>query len=155
MLHSSAQKLGTEDEWVVRIMDVNEVTAFWPEIEEALDAQPELWNQYYTKPTLFDAIVHNHVHVIGAAKSGVVVMIGMCAVTTWPAGKRLRVFFMYGEGLEEAGVLLDHACEHFARITGCRHIDVVGRRGFERFGKQFGYEFVCVHISRPVDQRSH
>lgn len=155
MLSNNAEKLGTAGHWTIRVMTVEEVSAFWPDIEEALDDNPELWNQYYTKESIFEDVAKGHLHIIAAAKDETIVMVTMCAVVTWPAGKRLKVFFMAGEGLEECGILLDHALEHFANMTGCLWIDGYGRRGFERFTKQFGYRFVNVQVTRPVNQRRH
>lgn len=150
MLQHDAETLGTLHQWNVRVMTFQEVAQFWPQIEEELDAQPELWNTYYTKESLFEKIVEGHVHIIACAKDDIIVLLAMCAVVEWPACRRLQVFWMAGEGLEEAAVVLNYSIENFAAMTNCQFIDGYGRKGWERFTKRFGYEFVRIQVSKPV-----
>lgn len=151
MLQADARKFGTEDRWDIRVMTVDEVIDFWPEIMQALNAQPELWNGYYTLDSIFKDVMEEHMHFIACAKDGTIVLLTMCAVVEFPAAKRLQCMWMYGEGLEEAAPLLALALENFAQMCGCQYIDGYGRRGWEKFCKRFGYEFVRVHVSRPVN----
>jgi hypothetical protein len=150
MLQSDAHKLGTLHQWNIRVMTFQEVADFWPQIEEELDARPELWNTHYTKESIFEQIADQRMFIIGCAKDEVVVLLAMCSVVDWPAARRLQVFWMAGEGLEEAGVILNMAIENFANIVGAQFIDGYGRKGWERFTKRFGYEFVRVQVSKAV-----
>ena len=145
-----ATKIGTEESWNVGFMSKDEIAFFWPQINEALEAQPELWNSFYTKESLIDGLVKEEFWLMAAAKNDTIHILTLCAVHSFPAGARLTSFWMYGEGLEEAAKLMDAFLENFAQAAGCSWIDGYGRKGYERMLKPYGYSFVRLHVARPV-----
>jgi hypothetical protein len=138
------------------LMPVELLDTFWPRIEELLDKLPHTW-EGYTKNYFYDAISAHKVQVWLAAKDEKIRFCLFTRVGQLPAYRTLELFWASGEGMpDQAAPTLEAVLDEFAVRQGCTEIQVIGRRGWEKILKKWGFRHMATVWSRPVvDRRAH
>lgn len=132
------------------MLNPEQIQYYWPKIQDALDAEPELWQHSFTKDSLLARSLAGKIQVWAVSSDDLIHLCFMTQVYTMPANNFLQIFWMYGEGLKSTLPMIDVIMDKFAIANNCQMIEVVGRKGFERILKPFGAEFMCSTYSRPV-----
>jgi hypothetical protein len=124
---------------------------YWPELEQLLDIQPELWNEGLTKQNILDQVHSTEIQVWVVFKGRVIRLVFFTRRYVAPNGvATLQIFWMYGTGLTEVMYLLDDTIDKFAAILDCQRLEVTGRKGLERLLAPLGAEYKFSTFSRPV-----
>src|SRR5512139_745818 len=135
----------------VFLLDLKEFEHYWPDINESLDASPEIWNKWFTKDAIFDRIMKETIQVwMVCEKDGPIHAMFMTQVLIADIGRILQVFWMRGRLPDGAVKCISLALDGFGSHHGCVRLAVVGRKGWERMLRNFGAEVEAVALSRPI-----
>lgn len=67
-------------------------------------------------------------------------------VETLADGKCLTVSFLAGDGLFDWGYDMERDLNAIAKFWGCTKQKIIGRKGWERLGKKYGYHLQTVEL---------
>jgi len=127
------------------------VDYYWPSIEQALDADPSLWDTMFTKQNIRDRIHSTEIQVWVVFNGSVISLVFFTQRYVAPNGiATLQIFWMFGTGLKDAVFALEGTIDKFAATLNCQRIEVVGRPGFLRLLAPLGAQFQAMICSRPV-----
>ena len=73
----------------------------------------------------------------------------MTRILCYPRSRSLLIELLGGEGMAEWIHLIQHL-EVYAREQGCRHVEVQGRRGWERALAGEGYTFMRQMLEKEI-----
>lgn len=134
----------------VQRLTPEQVSIFWPQIEGALDADPELWQGAFSKEMMLAGVEHGAAQVWAVGKDGAVYFVMLTQIFNTPVDRVLQVVWAWGNGLKRALPQLDAEVDRFAEKAGCQRIEVIGRKGFEKLLRPLGFQFQCATYSRDV-----
>lgn len=124
---------------------------YWPQINEALDAEPELWDKAFTKENIYEGVHGSSIQPWVVFNGELIKLLFFTQRYMSPNGMfTLQVFWMYGTGLREVLPLIDTAIDQFAAMLNCSRIEVAGRKGWGRLLAPLGAEYQYSVYSRPV-----
>lgn len=132
------------------LLGSDEIARAWPRIEMALDVDPSLWNTAWTKDDLLAQVVAGHVQVWVVELDGFYTMILMTQIYTNFVSKTLQIFWAYGEDMFRALDLMSDVFDDFGATYGCTKLEIVGRKGFERVLRPFGFEPKFTSYERDI-----
>jgi hypothetical protein len=118
---------------------VDEVQAFWPELEKTLDKVPNTWRQW-TKEYIWGSIEVGRIQVWGIGPPPRATLVFFTIVCVYPAMKVLSVEWGAGSFEDSMLPLLDAGLVSYAQLNGCAEIEVKGRLGWEPKWKSIGLE---------------
>ena len=123
----------------IYLLNREQVEHYWPRIQAELEAQPELWNKWFTLEALDEMIINETVQVwVVSNKEEKITAIFMTQMICAPAGKVLQVFWMRGSLPDGALKRISLTLDHFGNHHGCFLLSVIGRRGWERKLRKIG-----------------
>lgn len=134
----------------VRLMQGENLAFHWPSISAELDKVPEIWDRYWTKKSLTEAIFNQTVQTWAAGPEGELRIFAFTQVANYPAGKKLQGLFIFGNGLNAALDVLVATFQKFAMVQGCVELELVGEAGWERLLRPFGFRKSAVVLSIRV-----
>lgn len=76
--------------------------------------------------------------------------VAVTEIVQYPAKRIARIIFLGGEGLERWSKLLSDTVIEHAREYGATCVEVIGRKGWDRFLKGMGYKTKYYHLVREV-----
>lgn len=76
--------------------------------------------------------------------------IAVTEIQNFPRYRLLLVFMVAGENAQEWLADGDHQLVAFAKSSGCKYMDFVGRPGWERLCRQFGYDRKQIRMRKDV-----
>lgn len=127
------------------------VDFYWESLEQALDADPSLWNEMFTKQNIRDRIHNHEIQVWVVFNGSVITLVFFTQRYVAPNGiATLQLFWMWGTGLKDVVFMLEDTIDKFAARLGCTRLEIVGRPGFGRLLAPLGARFVNCIFSRPV-----
>lgn len=80
-----------------------------------------------------------------------IVAVATSELVTYPKCKALRVVTLGGNGINRWFGCLDREWDKEARQNGCSRIEAVGRKGWGRAVKAYGYADQMTFVMRQVD----
>ena len=128
----------------------NKIAKYWPQIEQALDVQPELWNVANTKDSLLDRALAGHIQVWALDTNGTLHVVFFTQLYRTITTTIFQIFWAYGERLVSSMPFVNDVFDNFAAQQGASRIEVQGRKGFEPLLKKLGYGLDYVTYTRPV-----
>lgn len=131
-------------------LNPDQVLRFWPQIEGALDAAPELWQGTFSKEMMLAGVEQGAAQIWAVGKGTTVYLVLLTQIFNTPVDRVLQVVWAWGNGLRAAMPQLDAELDRFAERSGCQRIEVIGRKGFERMLRPLGFGFQCATYSRDV-----
>src|SRR3990167_9394856 len=135
----------------VFLLNREQFSHYWPDIEEGLDLNHDLWKTWTTKERLVEDILKGGTQIwVASRKDGPIILVLATRVYDTPLGRVLQVPLAFGSGLIEMFPCLDLALDRFGASIGCYRLEVMGRKGFERLCKASGAEFMCSIMTRPI-----
>jgi len=126
------------------------IEKYWPQIEQALDVQPELWDVANTKDSLLARALAGHIQVWALATNDVLHVVFFTQLYQTVTTTIFQIFWAYGEDLISSMPFVNDAFDSFAAAQGASRIEVQGRKGFEPLLKRIGYNVDYVTYTRPV-----
>src|SRR5262245_44143129 len=135
----------------VYLLNNEQLDHYWPRIEAELEAQPELWNKWFTIEALFEMAMAGNIQVWVVSNSEEkITAVFMSQILCVPAGKVLQVFWMRGTLPDGALKRISLTLDHFGNHHKCFLLSVVGRKGWERRLRDLGASLESVILSRPI-----
>lgn len=134
----------------IQKLSASQVFKFWPQIEGALDAEPELWQGAFTKEMMLAGVEHGAAQIWAVGKDGAIHLVLLTQLFETPVDKVLQVVWAWGNGLKRALPQIDAELDKFASDHGCQRIEVIGRKGFETILRPHGFQFQCATYTRSV-----
>ena len=134
----------------IYLLNQEQVQHYWPRIEAELEAEPELWNGWWTTESLFDGSVTGVIQVWVVSHNEKITAVFMSHILVAPAGKILQVFWMRGRLPEGALGQISLALDHFGQFHGCFRLTVHGRKGWERLLRHLNARFEGISLTRPI-----
>jgi hypothetical protein len=132
----------------------HEVDAYWPKIVELMEQVPHTWD-HSTVESLQEAIAEGRMQIWGLASETRIEAVLFTQLVTYPAKKVMQVVWACGSGLIEALPEIEVKMECFARMQGCDEVQIIGREGWERIFKPYGFRKSSVTLTRPVAKETH
>ena len=128
---------------------VDEFFRFWPQLEVMLDSVPHTWRRW-TKEHICQTIANDMMQIWGIGEPPKATLIIMTTVNVFPAMRVLTTVWAGGHMEDGMIELVDSTFEGYARINNCAEMEVRGRPGWEKVGKELGYTKDSVVLTRPV-----
>lgn len=122
------------------LLDEDSLVRAWPRIELALDADPTLWNGAWTKDELLANAISGHVQVWVVELDNFYTMIVMTQIYRNTVAATLQIFWAYGEDMFRALDLMSDVFDAYGAQHGATKLEIVGRKGFERVLRPYGFE---------------
>ena len=72
-------------------------------------------------------------------------------IATYPRKKVVRILMIGGDRLTEWGRDLHATLEKWAKRIGANSIEIIGRKGWERLMKEFGYKAAYTYLKKEVE----
>ena len=140
--------------WFAGMLTDGEFEHYWPEIEKMMDLVPHTWEEFLTKDSLVERVLSKNIQVWVVGEDAVQSVM-LTQVATYVTGPILQVIWGAGVGMmdQHSKEVIDATMDYFAHSQGCRMIDVIGRCGWEKVLKDWGFERKAVIMSRPVRAR--
>lgn len=137
----------------VFMLDEARFEHYWPNITESLEAQPDLWNKWYTVESIRDRIMNNHMQAwVVCEKDGPIRAVFLTQILICEVGNILQLFWLRGNLPEGALKCISVALDRFGFHNGCCRLTLFGRRGWERRLAGLGAKFEGITLSRPIHQ---
>lgn len=127
-----------------------EVQRYWPELEQRLQAEPELWSDSFSVDSLLTRALTGRLQIWIVERAQKVDLMLMTQVYSTDVRGILQVFWAHGEDLKERLPLLLSTAEDFAATQGCDKIEVQCRKGFVRLLAPFGWKMNFVTVEKAV-----
>lgn len=125
--------------------------AQWGFLERELDRVPHIWQDRFTKEALYEAVIRHRVQVWTAGDRELYRLVVFTQLVDFPAGRSLEVFLTFGNSFVELLPALEATLTKFSIDMKCTRVDIVGRKGFEKFLRPFGFVPDAVILSRRVE----
>lgn len=147
------ESLMEKEKEAIYLLNWDQFSFYWSQIEECIDKTD--FNHYYTKEWLRKAVEKREVYVWVLA-DGAIRLVVFSQMVPYPRGLTLQLFWGYGSGLEQFLEQANGLMDKVAEIMKAEQIEIVGRKGWVRKMKRFGFEVETYIISRPIKRtRSH
>lgn len=142
--------MGKALEWRVELLEDENFLKFWPGIAEEMDKIPHTWEDL-TKESIETRALNGTIQVWGIGDD-VIRMILFTQIAIYPTGKVLEIFWAFGEGKlwEPAAACVDYTINEFAKMQGCKRIDIIGRGGWEKVLAPHGFKKCAIVLSKRV-----
>lgn len=135
----------------VFLLDKAQCEHYWSDISDSLDAEPELWNKWFTKAGILKRIREETMQAwVICEVGGPIRAVFLSQILISELGKVLQVFWIRGELPEGALKCISLTLDSFGTHHGCYRLYVNGRRGWERHLAGLGAEFESITLSRPI-----
>lgn len=136
------------DKWLtLTLVSAENYEEYWPAARRLLLDAKHTWEEFATLDIIHNWIVNNvmQLWIVHGDEEGIRLAL-LTEFYMWPKVKMGRIRWIAGEGLDQALPLLD-AVEMWMKRHGAQKVEIIGRRGWERKLKPYGYEFhsVCLH----------
>jgi len=138
------------NEPAIYLLDRKQVEHYWPRIEAELEAEPELWNNWWTLEAIFEGVINEVIQVWVVSSKEKIQAIFMSNIVCAPAGRILQVFWMRGHLPPGAVNQISLSLDHFGQHHNCFRLSVIGRRGWERILRHVGARFEGISLTRPL-----
>lgn len=137
-LGSSSEGLGHK----VHFLKPDQFDHYWPDFEKALDADPSLWNEDFSKESIRSGVLNETIQpwVVLEGEKIRVAFLTQRFVTRHNE-MTLHVFWMVGHGLPKLAPLIAASLRYFAVELNCTKALITGRKGFEKLLKPLGMEY--------------
>ena len=128
-----------QGEYTVAMLKEKEIGNNWTIIRQVLEKHPEMWEKGQTLPSLRLLLDTGAMVAWVVMKNSTMYMILFTIELEYPACKSLQVVMGAGKELGDYLGTIASAMEAWAHRRGCKYVEVVGRKGWERRLAQFGY----------------
>lgn len=125
---------------------------YWPELQRELDLVKFMWEPWWTKDSIFLAVMSGRWQVWAAGHDGIPHFFLVTQLSYYPAGTILQSTLMFGNSLDESIDAMWAVIEQFARQQGCSRVEIVGRKGWERKLARYGLRPFGVALSCTVSE---
>lgn len=121
----------------------------WDNIAKVLDRNPAVWSDYYTKTSIYDAVMEGLIQAWAFSEDGKIKLIVFTRITEYPVTRVLHVLLTFGNSLDRLLPQVEATLEHFGRAMGCGMCEIIGRGGWER---KLGHRFKrrAVVLTAPI-----
>jgi hypothetical protein len=131
----------------IHLLSWPQFSHYWDQIAACLGTTD--FDQYYSREWLLQSVQGGSVQV-WALSDGTIRLVVFTRLYDCPRGKVLQLFWGAGQDLDR---FLDMANETMDRVAGVLQatiIEIIGRRGWVRKMRKYGFETEMYTISRPV-----
>jgi len=105
---------------------------YWPAIVPQLEAVREMWDIWWTREALYDAVVGGLINAWAIGSPTAIHLVAFTQIINYPANRNLKVVLIVGNSLEEYYDVAEATIEKFAMDNGCVYIEASGRLGWQR-----------------------
>lgn len=137
-------------EYTAYLLDEAQIRHYWPKLEECLDAEPELWAKALSKEDIFKRSLHGAIQMWAVCNQDTIHIAFMTQVIESKVERILQVWWMFGRDLEASLPCLDMVLNDYMNTIEADKLEVVGRKGFEKMLKPWGFRYEYSLYSRPV-----
>ena len=127
-----------------------EFDKWWPNICEQMDTITHVWERWWTKQSLYDAVVSGWSQCWGAVHEDTLEIIVFTSVVCYPAGRSLVTNLAFGNNIDDHIATIDATLEDFARTAECEWQEVRGRPGWKPRLKSLGYGDQQIQMFKAV-----
>ena len=121
----------------------------WPEVEHLFLENAQVWDEYYTLESIQYWLVRNAMQLWTLSSNEEYILAWISELRVYPKVTVLSLPIIVGRQLRENLDLLD-CVEMWARKQGATKSFVLGRKGFLRALKPYGYEQRGVALSKNI-----
>lgn len=126
---------------------------WWPDILSMLQQVPHTWTDYTIDYFLW-AVQEKRMQVWGAGMDDRIHLVMFTQLATYPRRNVVEVIWACGDNYPKSlRNAVAEAVDEFGRANECSEVRVVGRRGWERVLKDFGFVRDSVIMSRPIAEK--
>lgn len=144
---NSSPKMDTE----VFVLNATQLEHYWPRIEAELDAEPDLWSNWFSKEGAFARLLGGTLQAWTVCETdGPIHALFFTQMSMGEEGTTLQVLWMRGELPEGALKSISLALDVYGYAHGCKRIAVLGRPGWARVLRDLGGKVDYVQVSRLI-----
>lgn len=132
----------------------SKIMEYWPMIEQELDRIPHVWAAWWTKEWMQFEAMNGRIQIWGVGDERSIKTVFFTRVIEYPAARHLNFMLALGNGLEETLPVFVATMQRFAPMRGCEIASVMGRRGWERKLREYGFKLETVTLTAPVKKET-
>jgi hypothetical protein len=137
----------------LELLEGEKLCIYWPMIWKQISAVPHTWT-HWTEDYIHASCFDGTFQIWAAGTREKIELIIFTQIVYYPIGKVLQCVWAGGNNLEKLLPLLDATITKFAAMNGCKRGEVVGRAGWGKVLREFGFtEQSCV-FSKPIYQET-
>ena len=142
-----------KDELLISAVSPEMVPVLWPVMFEKLEKAVECANGELDMEDVFSKMMNKIMLPIVISEGENIIAVIAVEVRDFDSGKRiLNVTLAGGSKLDSWVALLDETLIGLARDKNCSEIYIVGRAGWQRAIKKYGYGAIHTVISKKVEE---
>lgn len=112
---------------------------YWPIAKEYLSKSIEMSHGAFDADDVYKMIENRDAQLWGIHE-GELKAVAVTMIMNYPKQKRLRLFLLGGDDMSQWEQLVSDTFDAYALEQGCAGVELLGRRGWARNLKQFGYD---------------
>lgn len=137
---------------VIELLTPEKFGFYWPGIEKQLDTIPHVWELWWTKDFIRDAVECGRFDCWTVGDSSAVRGVVFTQVAIYPANNVLQVLLAFGVGMLDAVEQLDAVISQYAVRRGCGAIEVAGRPGWGPALRGLGFRKVSTVLTKILER---
>ncbi len=134
----------------VSIVPTEAVPLILSEIRPLVELLAPSIREQYTVDNLIDYVLTGYYDLWVVIRDNKIVGFIMARIIELPLSRYLSLQFAAGHGIRETSDEIIRVLTSYARDAGCSHIEMLGRKGWARYYKRYGFETAYVAIKKEV-----
>lgn len=122
----------------------------WPLLLKFLLPAIERSNGRWTPEDVFDELKAGRLQGWALIDGGMLYAVGLTSIYSYPHARVLRCEWLGGVESQRWLELLDRTVSEWAIREGCTHMEMIGRKGWERMGSKLGFKPSYVFFEKPL-----
>lgn len=127
--------MSTEVRWVNK----DDAERIWPMVVPFLESALKRWLPVYFPEDLLDGVRNGvmQLWIITDDEKEILYGAGLTEIRPYPRAKILNLFLLGAKNMDKWKQQLSAAVEMFAKAEGCDFLQIIGRKGWERYPDAF------------------
>ena len=137
-------------QYVAELLSEDKFILYWPKISRELDKVPHIWQDWWTKDSIYRFTTEGRFQCWAVGTEEVVLGVLFSQVTAYPKQTVLQVFMAFGEGMLDMVDALEATFHRYAVIRRCTRVEITGRPGWESELRKKGFRRTSTTIARAI-----
>lgn len=154
-LHLDRQKYDfvVEGEFNLVTIDPDKLHLVWEEAEQELESLVHLWDKMHTLESMLELMKAGRLRLWVVFQGDVKKFVFLTFINMYPKGVVLQIVCGKGVELDSYAQMVIEALEDYGARYKCTHLEVVGREGFARFLRPYGFEHLYTSVWKPIKSK--
>lgn len=138
------------EQLTIEMVPTENLPLVWPSFQVMLEETPELWMTYNTADSILESLLMGHLQLWSLLdQERRIKMVVLTRVGEHATGRTLHI--LWGKGTDIRRILpCVQGLEALARKIECTRLEIMGRDGWLRLLKEYGYEKSYIVIAKDL-----